>query len=237
LRVDRSFDRARDPVDRARKLLNPFRGLVGVPASEVGDTLATCVEADAPADDVRDALDDQLGLGAAVVLVVDAVGVREFVDESCDLAVRRELAVDHDPRFAGRAVTRRTVELLILHAVAERGGMLLELADEVGVAVAGDGLARWFEGCRLDSGERIGLGDIENCGEPKADELRFALLGVDLLGVALPVADWGEDPDRFLSLADAPAELEPLAEPGDMGRVRALERDQKGVTERYLGSS
>jgi hypothetical protein len=50
---------------------------------------------------------------------------------------------------------------LVLDAVAERRGVLLERVEQVGVAVAADRLAGGFKRCRLDSGERVGLGDVE----------------------------------------------------------------------------
>ena len=231
------LDRARDLVDRARKELDPLGRLVRAPAGEVRDALAACVEAEGSADDKGDALDDQLGLRAAVRLVVDAVGVGKLVDEGRNPAVSGQFRVDHDPRFAGGAVTRRTVERLVLDCVAERDGVPLKRPEQVGVAGAADRLPGRFERCRLDSGERIGLRDIEDSREPKTDELRFALVGVRLLGATLSVADGGEDPDRFLALADAAAEFEPSAESGDLRCVWSLQRDQQRVAQGYLGSS
>ena len=64
----------------------------------------------------------------------------------------------------------------------------------------------------------------------KADELLLPLVvGVALavlLCVGAAVADGREDPDPLFALADAASELEPFAEPRDVGRVRALKRDQ-----------
>ena len=100
------------------------------------------------------------------------------------------------------------------------------------MAVAGDRLAGRVERRRLDAGERLGLGDVEDGGELEADELLARVLVVALVVVAAAVADGGEDADRLLALAHAAAELEPLAEAGDVGRVRALERDQQRVAQR-----
>ena len=110
--------------------------------------------------------------------------------------------------------------------------MLLKRDEQVGVSVTADRLAGRFERGRLDSGERVGLGNIEDGSKFEANELRFAFLGVRLVGVSLSIADWREDPDRLLTLADTAAELEPLAEPGDVRRVGALERDQERIAKR-----
>ena len=87
--------------------------LLGVPAGEVGDALAAGVEAGACADDAGDALDDQLGLGAAEALVVDPVRVCELVHERGHPSVRRQSGVDDDPCLAGRAVAGAAVERLV----------------------------------------------------------------------------------------------------------------------------
>src|SRR5919201_1655674 len=114
----------------------------------------------------------------------------------------------------------------------ERGSVLLERTEQIRVAVAGDRLAGWIERYWINSGERLCLGDVEHGCEPEADELQLGLLVVRLLVVRASVADGSEDPDRLLALAYAAPEFEPLAEPGDMGCVRALERDQERVAER-----
>src|SRR4051812_34018331 len=62
------FDAAGDLVDRAGEKLDALDRLLGVPAGEVGDALTAGVEAGARADDAGDALDDQLGFGAAEAL-------------------------------------------------------------------------------------------------------------------------------------------------------------------------
>ena len=107
----------------------------------------------------------------------------------------------------------------------------------MGVAVAADRLVRRLEWCGLDSGQRLGLRDVEDRREPKASELQLVVVVVGPLVVALAVADRCEDADCLLALADAAAEFQPAAEPGDMRRVRALERDQQRVAQRYLGAS
>jgi len=96
----------------------------------------------AAADDVGDAFDDQLGLRAAVGLVVDAVRVRDLVDEGRDLAVCGQLAVDHDALVAGGAIAVAAVQRLVLDVEAERGCVLLERREQVRMAVAAHGLTR-----------------------------------------------------------------------------------------------
>ena len=150
-----------------------------------------------------------------------------------DLSVRGKRGVDDDACLAGGAVAGAAVERLVADRVAERGGVRFERSEQCGVAVAGDRLAGRVERCRLDAGQRLGLGDVEDGGELEADQLLArASFVVALVGVAAAVADGGEDADRLLALADAAAELEPLAEAGDVGRVRALERDQQRVAQR-----
>ena len=60
---------------------------VFAPAGDVGDRLAADVEADRAEHAVGDAVDEDLGLLAAVLLVAEAVGVRDLVDEGADLPV------------------------------------------------------------------------------------------------------------------------------------------------------
>jgi hypothetical protein len=112
---------------------------------------------------------------------------------------------------------------------AERGSVLFEWFDQMCVTVAVDRLAGWIEWCRLDSGEWLSLGDVENGCESEADELQLRLLIVRLLVVWASVADGSEDPDRPLTLTYAAPEFQPAAEASHVCRVRALERDQHGV--------
>src|SRR5215213_8958036 len=113
------------------------------PAGDVGDRLAADVETDGGADDVGDAVDEHLGLLAAVLLVADAEGVRELVHERADLTVGRpgryRDVVQLVVAPAARSVVREGADL---DAIPELAPELLERGDQVGVAVALDRLRR-----------------------------------------------------------------------------------------------
>jgi hypothetical protein len=77
--VERVLDASGDVVDRLGVLADGVEGAVFAPARDVWARLAAHIEADRGADDVGDAVDEHFGLFAAVVVVVEAEGVREFV--------------------------------------------------------------------------------------------------------------------------------------------------------------
>ena len=87
LRVERVFDAPGDRVDRLRVFADRVEGAVFAPASDVGDRLAADVEADGAEHAVGDAVDEDLGLLAAVLLVAETVCVGQFVGERADLLV------------------------------------------------------------------------------------------------------------------------------------------------------
>jgi hypothetical protein len=91
-------------ADLACEEFDPLGCLRVVPAGEIGDALAVCVEPGAAADDAGNAFDNQLGFRATVGLVVDAVGVGDLVHEGRDLAVRGQSVVDDDSCFACGAI-------------------------------------------------------------------------------------------------------------------------------------
>ena len=88
LGVERVLDPARDRVDRLGVFADGVQRAVFAPAGDVGDRLAADVETDGAEHAVGDAVDEHLGLLAAVLLVAEAERVRELVHERADLAVR-----------------------------------------------------------------------------------------------------------------------------------------------------
>jgi hypothetical protein len=73
------LDAAGDGVDRLGVLADRVEGALFAPARDVGDRLAADVEANGGADNVGNAVDEDFGLFAAVVLVADPEGMRELV--------------------------------------------------------------------------------------------------------------------------------------------------------------
>ena len=116
---------------------------VFAPAGDVGDRLAADVEADGAEHAVGDAVDEDLGLLAAVLLVAEPVCVGELVGERADLLVGGS-GGDDDLAALGVAPAARPVlgEVADLDAVAELGGVGDQRGDQVVVAVAGDRLRR-----------------------------------------------------------------------------------------------
>ena len=82
--MDGVFDPPRDRVDRLRVFVDGVQGAVFPPAGDVGDRLAADVEPDRGADDVGDAVDDDLGSRAAELLIPDPEGVGELDPDTSD---------------------------------------------------------------------------------------------------------------------------------------------------------
>src|SRR5687768_1978800 len=141
--AQRVLDPARDLIDRLGVLADGVQRAVLAPAGDVGDRLAADVEPDGGADDVGDAVDEHLGLGATVLLVADAEGVRELVHERADLAVGSACG-DDDLLVLVVAPAARAMlgEVADLDAIPELAPELLKRRDQVGVAVAFDRLRR-----------------------------------------------------------------------------------------------
>src|SRR6185503_7150614 len=103
------------------------------------------------ADDVRDAVDEHLGLLAPVLAVAEAERVSELVDQRADLPVGGAGSDDDLPVLAiapsARAVVR---EFAALDAVAQLASEVVQRGDQVLVAVAFDRLRRRRERDRLD---------------------------------------------------------------------------------------
>ena len=108
LRVERVLDPPGDRVDRLGVLADRVERAVFAPAGDVGDRLAADVEADRAEHAVGDAVDEDLGLLAAVLLVADAVCVCDLVGEGADLLVRGSVG-DDDLAALGVAPAAGTV--------------------------------------------------------------------------------------------------------------------------------
>src|SRR5829696_2369810 len=141
--MDGVFDPLCDRVDRLRVFVDGVESAVFAPAGDVGDRLAADVEPDGGADDVGDAVDEHLGLLAAVLLVADAEGVRELVHERADLTVGGPGGDDDLLVLVVAPAARAGLgEVADLDAIAELAPELLEWRDQAGVAVAFDRLRR-----------------------------------------------------------------------------------------------
>ena len=77
-----------DGVDGLRVFLDGVERTVFAPAGDVGDRLAADVEADGAEHAVGDAVDEDLGLLAPVLLVADAVGMCDLMGQGPDLPIR-----------------------------------------------------------------------------------------------------------------------------------------------------
>lgn len=200
------------------------------PAGHVGHALAGDVEPGRAADDVGDAVDEDLGLLSAVLAVADAERVRQLMDEHADLRVGREVLVDDDLHAVWVApAVGAAVERQVPDAVAELPGEVLERRQQARVAVTADRRARRLERDRVAAGQRIGLGDVEH-GDRAEDGAALVLVGV--VGVALADRHRGEDPDGLLALAHAAVELQERAKAGHERGVGLLPCDQHLVAER-----
>ena len=115
--------------------------------------------------------------------------------------------------------------------------MPLERGEQVQVAVAGHGLAGRLERGRLDPGQLLRLRDVEDSHETEADKLLLLLALCGPVGLAAAVADRGEDANARLALPDATAELEPLAEPGNMRRMWTLKTQSAACYEASNGGN
>src|ERR1039458_9027545 len=93
-----------------------------------------------------------------------------------------------------------------------------------------DRLTRWVQRDGLLVGQRVGLRDVEYRHRTKHSSGRLLTLALRLPLTCVPVAvadaHRGEDADRALALADAPVQLQERPEPGNVGGVRSLHRDQ-----------
>ena len=152
------------------------------------------------ADAVGDAVDEHLGLLAAVLLVADAVRVGELVDERADLPVGGSGGDD---------------DLAALGVAPAAGPVVGEVADLDACSRARrrercSGAIRWWWlspviGC---AGGASGTGSMPGSGSVIADvedghgaEEDALLAGLLAVLVALLDGDGGEDPDRLLALA------------------------------------
>ena len=125
LRVEGGLDLPGDRVDRLGVLADRVERAVFAPACDVGDRLAADVEADRAEHAVGDAVDEDLGLLAPVLLVADAVGMCDLMGQGPDLLVRGS-GGDDDLAALGVTPAAGTVlgEVADLDRVPELGGVL-----------------------------------------------------------------------------------------------------------------
>ena len=81
----------------------------------------------------------------------------------------------------------------------------------MGVRIAGERLPGRLKRRRVDSGDRVGLREVEDERRLEEDAPLLAILAVAGLD-----GDRREDPDCLLALADCAPELDPGVEPGDV---------------------
>jgi hypothetical protein len=101
----------------------------------------------------------------------------------------------------------------------------------MGVRIAGERLPGRLNRRRVDSGDRVGLREVEDERRLEEDAPLLAILAVAGFD-----GDRREDPDCLLALADCAPELDPGVEPGDVlgddPALMGLQGDQNAVRRR-----
>jgi len=111
---------------------------------------------------------------------------------------------------------------------------LLQRREQVGMAVAGDRFAWRLKRDGLVSGQRLGLGDVEDRHGLEERSHVLLVLAVGRRAVlrrAVANGHGGKDPDAALALAHAPPEVLPSVKARDEAGVWGLQRDEQLVVQ------
>jgi hypothetical protein len=202
------------------------------PRGDIADHGRTCVEAERRGDDERDALRDGLTIPAMRPVLSWMFGeprieiVTELMRDHLRDHGPRLLVVHHDRSVSSTEVTVDPADqVLAANLETRRHRDAAHKRAEVGRVTV--------EGPILERGDviAIGLGNVEDAHAPEADDTPrpfSCALVVDATNAR------SENPDATLTLAYLTTQRPPGLEPGDLGGVGPLGRDEDRVRQRIV---